>query len=123
MQRVNTHKPPSMNNILFCEMSGLIDFYSQNYKKIVIMGDFNMQTNNSNFHTIYESHELFNLAKHTGLSSNLMGQLISQTCCCVTLVTCVRYFHFSDLQKCFLVLFIMSNKSFLLSDYVAVNES
>ena len=31
-------KLPSMNNILFCEqMSGLIDFYSQNYTNIVIV--------------------------------------------------------------------------------------
>ena len=35
----------------------------------------------------------------------------------------LRYLGFSDLQKCFLDLFIMSNESFLLSDYVAVNES
>ena len=61
---INTYKPPSMNNTIFCEeMSGLIDFYSQNYKNIVIMGDFNMQTDNSNFRTFYESHELYNLVK------------------------------------------------------------
>ena len=44
----------------------------------------------------------------------------------------LRYLGFSDLQKCFLDLFIMPryfkiwimlNRSFLLSDYVAVNES
>ena len=35
----------------------------------------------------------------------------------------LRYLGFSDLQKCFLDLFIMLNKSFLLSDYVTVNES
>ena len=35
----------------------------------------------------------------------------------------LRYFRFSDLRKCFLGLFIMLNKSFLLSDYVAVHES
>ena len=52
---INTYKLASMNNILFCEeMSGLVDFYSQNYKYIVIMGDFNMQTDNSNFRTFYE---------------------------------------------------------------------
>ena len=61
---INTHKPPSMNNTIFCEeMSGLIDFYSQNYRNIVIMGDFNMQTDNSNFRTFYEGHELYNLVK------------------------------------------------------------
>ena len=38
---------------------------------------------------------------HTGLSSNLVGQLVSQ------------YFSFCDLQKCFRDLFIRSNKSFL----------
>ena len=38
---------------------------------------------------------------HTGLSSNLAGQLVSQ------------YFSFCDLQKCFRDLFIRLNKSFL----------
>ena len=57
---INTYK----NNTIFCEeMSGLIDFYSKNYKNIVIMGDFNMQTDNLNFRTFYESHELYNLVK------------------------------------------------------------
>ena len=61
---INTYKPPSINNTIFCEeMSGLVDFYSQNYKNIVIMGDFNMQTDSSNFRTFYESHELYNLVK------------------------------------------------------------
>ena len=53
-----------MNNTIFCEeMSGLIDFYLKNYKNIVIMGDFNMQTDNLNFRTFYESQELYNLVK------------------------------------------------------------
>ena len=61
---INTYKPPSMYIILVCEeMSSFVDFYSQNYKNIVIMGDFNMQTDNSNFRTFYESHELYNLVK------------------------------------------------------------
>ena len=51
---IDTYKPPSMNNTIFCEeMSGLIDFYSKNYKNIVIMGDFNMQTDNLNFRAFY----------------------------------------------------------------------
>ena len=62
---INTYKPPSMNNILFCEeMLGLIDFYSQSNRNIVIMGDFNMQTDNSNFRTFYGSHELYYLVKN-----------------------------------------------------------
>lgn len=39
----------SMNRLLFYEqMSKVIDFYSQKYHNIVLMGDFNMQPNDTN---------------------------------------------------------------------------
>ena len=61
---INAYKPPSVNNSLFCDqMSRILGFYSQTYKNIVLMGDFNMRVTDSNFSAFYESHDLYNLIK------------------------------------------------------------
>ena len=55
----------SINRSLFYEqMSSVIDYYSQSYKNIVLMGDFNTQPNDKNFQAIYQSHDLYNLIKN-----------------------------------------------------------
>ena len=61
---INVYNPPSVSNSTFCEkISGTIDFYSQKYKNIVLMGDFNMQPTDNNFQTFCEGHDLYNLIK------------------------------------------------------------
>ena len=44
-------------------MSKVIDFYSQTYKNIILMGDFNTRPDDKNFRAFYEGHDLFNLIK------------------------------------------------------------
>ena len=55
----------SINPSLFYEqMSSVIDYYSQSYKNIVLMGDLNTQLNDQNFQAFYQSHDLYNLIKN-----------------------------------------------------------
>ena len=55
----------SINRSLFYEqLSSVTDYYSQSYKNIVSMGDFNTQPNDKNFQAFYQSHDLYNLIKN-----------------------------------------------------------
>ena len=74
---INVYKPPSVNNSAFCEnISGTIDFYSQKYINIVLMGDFNMQPTDNNFQTFCESHDLYNLIKDKTCFKTIEGTCI-----------------------------------------------
>ena len=54
----------SINRLLFYEqMSSVIDYYSQSYKNIALMGDFNTQPNDKDFQAFYQSHDLHNFAE------------------------------------------------------------
>ena len=74
---INVYKPPSVSDSAFCEkISGTIDFYSQKYKNIVLMGDFNMQPTDNNFQTFCESHDLYNLIKDKTFFKTIEGTCI-----------------------------------------------
>ena len=74
---INVYKPPSVSDSAFCEkISGTIDFYSEKYKNIVLMGDFNMQPTDNNFQTFCESHDLCNLIKDKAWFKTIEGTCI-----------------------------------------------
>ena len=54
---INVYNPPSVSDSAFLQkISGTIDFYSQTYNDIVLMGDLNMQPTDKNFQAFCESH-------------------------------------------------------------------
>ena len=74
---INVYKPPSVSNTAFCKkILGTIDFYSQTYKNIVMMGDFNMQPTDNNFQTFCESHDLYNLINDKTCFKTIEGTCI-----------------------------------------------
>ena len=61
---VSIYKPPSQNNKYFLEeLTKMIDYYSNIYEKQVIMGDFNIESNNKVLTDFMDEHLYINLIK------------------------------------------------------------
>ena len=59
---LGTYKPPSLSDIAFTfEISNILTFYRSTHDNILLMGDFNMTTNNPKLSELIADHELCKL--------------------------------------------------------------
>ena len=70
------YKPPNLNNIEFLKRIGaILDYYSQKYDNITIIGDFNIATENTHLQSMIQAYNLNNLIKEpTCFQSNNPSQ-------------------------------------------------
>ena len=71
------YKPPNLNNIEFLKRIGaILDYYSQKYDNITIIGDFNIATENTHLQSMIQAYNLNNLIKEpTCFQSNNPSQI------------------------------------------------
>ena len=59
---IGTYKPPSLSDITFTsEIINILTFYRSTLDNILLIGDFSMSLNNTNFNELNEDHEIFTL--------------------------------------------------------------
>ena len=71
------YKPPNLNNIEFLKRIGaILDYYSQKYDNITIIGDFNIAKENTHLQSMIQAYNLNNLIKEpTCFQSNNPSQI------------------------------------------------
>ena len=86
------YRPPSKDKHEFNDhLSKLLDFYSNTYDNILVLGDFNMEPNKSPMKSLIDSHNLYNMINKPTCFKSLTGT-------CIDLMLTNKKYSFKNTQ-------------------------